>query len=1227
MVTSSYAQQIDLKVIPATCANNGVVQIEITESTNYDYLLVSECGDTIPPQNSPIFTALKPCIYTIDIKDKETGHSRIVKAEITSTYKPMELEIWFGENCSAIAEVSGGTPPYTFRYSNGVYDEAWVENRPSSNPDFSTIEDDYITIEVRDSCGNTIESYERIKQSLIRDHQVKFEDNGIRIIPEGGKTPYQFEVTDGDDSEISEDGFFSWNQLKCDGMIRIRDKCGAAYQSKLEIGLAGRVNCTNFSEGTVTLSAINGIPPFKFEIVTTGETLFSEDGVFTYLPKNNSFYNFYINDACGNRELISYFTRFKPDFSAHAIQNCLEESLTFSVDRQCSGVDKYPVTIQCLSCEPVQEITLESGTQQANFIGNLPGQWEIAMQDDCGDKTICRDELKLELIPACDSIIVNIIDFFKCDNKTTARRVVEDEQAIFTLFDEQGNLIEDNNTKGVFKNLGVGNYQIIAVTTFCDTLTSTVKIREPRPLNVALETTVYTSKDEEGNCVFKYDIDIEQRNGPFILTGGPDGSYFKLLNDYGEDNCLNYHVYNLLPGTYYWKSLSRCGIDTMILPVPEYNLETTFERICEDDSSIRVFGGRTQEQWLNWYEPFELNVQLEDDDIDNYDWEDTLNKEAQKRGTVFYGLPNGEQRFYVRPFSQYSCPVDSLLINIPNYEPPTLSFDGSILCDNEDVTDLNVNIEGGQSPYRLDQLNCIDGNRTNRIRDDLGEFVVKDLPIDNYCFVARDGCGVTNDFQVNVSPFKDSIEYDYSCEGQLTLRVDSLPATYQWVNETGVPIGKNHKIVVPNPQTSFQSKVQVQFDDCTLERVLNLLPRTILPSVSIEIDKALPVLCGINDTIELSVKTDGETLVWNSGDTAQNILVTSAGFYLASATNDLGCTASDTIQIVQVAKPSPKIFQKAFCANDSLTQLYINKFYPFVQWSTFDQSAQITVEKEGLYFIEVEDENRCRGSDSIQLKKTRLIPDLFIQDPSCFEKQDGMFAIDQVVGGKAPYSLYIEKEQFAVPWEIGDLPEGEYNITIIDSFLCKWDTLIQLKRPTPLSLSLGANITLEFGDSLQINPITNFEDWKEWEWTSNGIILPNMAKKPTLCPMESTIYRLMVASSSDCIVSDELEVKVIKNIPIYRPTVFSPNGDGNNDYFMIYPKNNTIKKINYMRVFDRFGNQVFTRSNLFAMQDTDGWDGKYQGNPMPTGVYAWAAEVIWKDNRKEILYGDLTLIR
>ncbi|MDP1799840.1 MAG: gliding motility-associated C-terminal domain-containing protein, partial [Bacteroidota bacterium] len=94
-----------------------------------------------------------------------------------------------------------------------------------------------------------------------------------------------------------------------------------------------------------------------------------------------------------------------------------------------------------------------------------------------------------------------------------------------------------------------------------------------------------------------------------------------------------------------------------------------------------------------------------------------------------------------------------------------------------------------------------------------------------------------------------------------------------------------------------------------------------------------------------------------------------------------------------------------------------------------------------------------------------------------------------------------------------------------------------------------------------------------------------------------------------------------KTTDVIMPTGFSPNGDGNNDFFS--PVGSAFFTTDFdFRIWNRWGQEVFRSTDPSV-----GWDGYYSGQQAITGVYAYL--ITYKNiyNEPKILKGNVTLVR
>ena len=139
---------------------------------------------------------------------------------------------------------------------------------------------------------------------------------------------------------------------------------------------------------------------------------------------------------------------------------------------------------------------------------------------------------------------------------------------------------------------------------------------------------------------------------------------------------------------------------------------------------------------------------------------------------------------------------------------------------------------------------------------------------------------------------------------------------------------------------------------------------------------------------------------------------------------------------------------------------------------------------------------------------------------------------------------------------------------------------------------------------------------------TTGLSNPNIANPIVTVGAvgDEITYQVVGVTAEGCKGEGYVKIKVYKGPEIYMPTGFTPNGDGKNDKFTPFPVG--IKSYNYFRVFNRWGQVIFSTTKL-----NDGWDGKIAGREQPAGVYVWMIEGLSKDNKVITKKGTVTLIR
>lgn len=110
-------------------------------------------------------------------------------------------------------------------------------------------------------------------------------------------------------------------------------------------------------------------------------------------------------------------------------------------------------------------------------------------------------------------------------------------------------------------------------------------------------------------------------------------------------------------------------------------------------------------------------------------------------------------------------------------------------------------------------------------------------------------------------------------------------------------------------------------------------------------------------------------------------------------------------------------------------------------------------------------------------------------------------------------------------------------------------------------------------------------------------------------------HLLQIQDSTGCMTEKPFKIEATEPEPM---GFFSPNGDGENDRWMI--KNVDIYEKATVRIFDRFGKLILESS---AQDFESGWDGTYKGKQMPTSDYWYEIDI---DEIDRQYVGHFTLI-
>jgi gliding motility-associated-like protein len=813
-----------------------------------------------------------------------------------------------------------------------------------------------------------------------------------------------------------------------------------------------------------------------------------------------------------------------------------------------------------------------------------------------------------------------------------------------------GNIPSELPGTGSFTNLSAGTYTVhIEDINGCYTDT-TVTIRQHAQLileSAAVTDSVFCSGDTDGRIeatasggTLPYTFILEPvsiSNSTGIFTNLGPGSYVVRLTD--ANNC------------------DTINSDTLILGVPIpliIDTVTVTPIACNGDEgtiAVVVIGGRAP---YNIY----VNSGLEATGV-------------QDTAYLFFGPGS----YDISVEDALGCTADwPVTINLT--DPPALVIDSIITtpittCYTDPVGEIEVYASGGTGilEYSLDGINYQAGNLFTGLTGGLHTVFVRDA---NLCSVTRDTIiaspplllghpTVTHVQGVNLgsielnptggTPYTVGEGYRYSIDGGSlgTNRLfDNLTAgTYQVHVEDslGCPWDSTITIIVLDLDITV-----IAIDaDCYGQ-----------PTGSIRVY--------MNDgTAPYTIYLDGAIVYSNVMDNFRIIGSVNPGTYVVGVEDATGRYNDST---VTVRSPEPLGLQKDY-AHVSCHEYNLNGSTPSdgsisyhaeggvgnytYTWQDIDSQDSVRQNlPKGLYIVTVSDGNGCMWTDTtmlVGLDTLDALVEIYPQDPNGDYSAQELLAYPSSANDSLCYLSvwhllashnYQPVEYDWSPDTLLDDPanyiSGDVTFTMrhnsrfvlhINNTRCMDVDSIRLIMHDTIGMQITTNAT-RIGDeifTLAGDPLSLFSTsgYLAYEWFAEvDDFDDNTLQNPVLTPYDSSQLVIVIGTTpAYCYETDS--VYVVIQQPLEQVfDVFTPNADGENDYWII------PYALQYLDlevfIFNRWGQQIFY-SKPYGTDTQHTWDGTSQknGKDLPIGTYYYIIKP--NDGKQQPLTGTVTIVR
>lgn len=405
-----------------------------------------------------------------------------------------------------------------------------------------------------------------------------------------------------------------------------------------------------------------------------------------------------------------------------------------------------------------------------------------------------------------------------------------------------------------------------------------------------------------------------------------------------------------------------------------------------------------------------------------------------------------------------------------------------------------------------------------------------------------------------------------------------------------------------------------------------------LPNIDMVNDTTL---C-LNDTLKINIGTSSDSINWYSLTNSEELLNSNTFEYPVSINNTFrvecfnenACVNYDTINVFARSLPLADAGEdKLICEGYDVAIGPENIISDWVYfWDANDIAAQnqanpiVNPSVDTKYYLTVTDQHACVGIDSMIVEINPVgILEAGIDQAICIGESISIGGEPTAEGSILPYTYqWSPVNTLSMPSSANPVASPSETTTyslVIFTGDCPIDTLETTVIVNQLPEILIMNDTLAgFNENLTLWASGGTEyEWMPEEYLDNSFI-----QNPVTSLEHSVHFTVKVTNEFNC--TDTSGVNIFVKNEIFIPELFTPNDDGNNDYFKVYGFG--IKELNLI-VFNKMGEPIFESNNLDEILNA-GWDGKNRGYQVKDGKYFWKIDGEFYSGEKVLFNGKNT---
>ncbi|WP_258099171.1 OmpA family protein [Marinoscillum pacificum] len=980
----------------------------------------------------------------------------------------------YGDEGGAInIGVLGGTPPYSYEWSNGM-----------TTQDINGVKAGRYSVTVIDAygCSGSMETEitqpENMVVEMVSSSNVSHyggTDGAIDIRVSGGVAPYKFRWNNDETTEdISNLPAGNYNAKVTDAT-----GCSKFIQVAIEqpeqltavINRAVNINCFGDESGELAVAIRGGIRPYTI-LWNTGATTSEITGL------KAGAYSVTIEDANNHSVQIDTVLTEPDEFIAEVKQvtNIL-----------CFGEKEGAVDVEVVGGVPPYKYYWSNGMITQDIIDVPAGSYSVKILD----ANRCVQNLEVEITQPEDlGIAMESLENVKCFDEATGSINVTVTGGVEPYDFTWSNGATTQN----IADLKAGNYKLTVqdangcVEEFSTRITQPelLVIREEQVghidcfgntngyihLNISGGAAPYTyawnngatTKNVNDLAAGSYNVTVTDANGCQATYAQEIKTPEELVATIDEtvDNVcagdlkgeINISVVGgVAPYRYRW-STGATSQDLVNVKSGKYSVQITDANGCIDTLSAEI------------KEPPVLEVKIESTNILCYGSKSGAINLTVTGGTKPYSfewsngaktedvsaLGAGEYSVIIKDASGCSR-IEDVMITEPARFVAILESETQIKCYGQNTGAIRVRVSGGVEPYTYKWSN---GATSKDILD---------IPAGTYDLLATDANGCTQSIKSTITQ-PTVVEYsinsvtDLTCFGDNGGAIDISviggigPYDYLWSN------GATTQDLVNVPAGKYTVQIK-EGNGCmnTLEAEIKQ-PELLM----LKLDTVVNINCYGDNTGSVGISVKGGVppykYSWSNGATTEDISNLTAGNYSVTVTDAHGCVKSAS---TVVKEPNPFVAtiidqQNVMCNGDATGSIKLNvtggvQPYTF-KWNNGATAQNLSNLTAGKYSVLITDAMGCTQSIETEITQPPVmkVELVAVEDVSCSGGYNGSINIS-VTGGKTPYRY--KWSNGATSQDLENIPAGTYKLYVMDAYGCSDENIeVTVAEPEPITASI-----------------------------------------------------------------------------------------------------------------------------------------------------------------------------